>query len=108
MEFTVITQSQQIDFAPATELAEILQNVRTIITTPKYSVPLNREFGVTMSWLDNPMPVAQARLTAEIITEIQKWEPRARVTQVTFTESGQEQEGILIPYVKVRVSDELA
>lgn len=106
MEYNVMAQSQEINFAPVTETEEILQNIRTIITTPKYSVPLNREFGVTMSWLDNPMPVAQAQLTAEIITEIQKWEPRARVTQVTFTESGQE--GILIPNVKVRVSDELA
>jgi phage baseplate assembly protein W len=106
MEYSVLAQTQQIDFAPATELAEILQNIRTIISTPKYSVPLDRDFGVSMSWLDNPMPVAQARLTAEIITEIQKREPRARVTQVTYTESSHE--GILIPNVKVRVADELA
>lgn len=106
MEYSVLAQTQQIDFAPATELAEMLQNIRTIISTPKYSVPLDRDFGVSMSWLDNPMPVAQARLTAEIITEIQKREPRARVTQVTYTESSHE--GILIPNVKVRVADELA
>lgn len=103
MEYDV-TPGNGIDFAPATELAEILQNVRTILSTPKFSVPLNREFGITAAWLDDPLPIAQARLTAEIITEVPRWEPRVKVTQVTFIESGQE--GILIPNVKVRVADE--
>ncbi|GAV24816.1 hypothetical protein ciss_07490 [Carboxydothermus islandicus] len=91
----------EIDFAPSSEVAEILQNVRTIISTPKYSVPLNREFGVAISWLDEPLTVAQARLTAEIITAIEEWEPRVTVTQVSF--DGDPQEGVLRPKVRVRL-----
>ncbi|GAV21618.1 GPW/gp25 family protein [Carboxydothermus pertinax] len=91
----------EIDFAPSSKIAEILQNVRTIISTPKYSVPLNREFGVTISWLDDPLPVAQARLMNEIITAVLEWEPRVSVTQVIF--DGDPQEGVLRPKVRVRL-----
>ncbi|GEA17733.1 GPW/gp25 family protein [Moorella sp. E306M] len=105
MEYEVLATPGEIDFAPQSTLAEILQNVRTILTTPKYSVPLNREFGVTSTWLDDPLPVAQARLTAEIIAEVQRREPRVRVTQVTF--EGDAQEGILRPKVRVRLVEQL-
>lgn len=93
----------EISFAPESELAEILQNVRTIVTTPKYSAPLNRGFGVTASWLDDPLPGAQARLTAEIIAEVQRREPRVRVTRVIF--EGDALDGILRPKVRVRIRD---
>ena len=43
IELTVLAgQTAGIDFAPASEYAEILQNVRTILATPVYSVPLDR------------------------------------------------------------------
>ena len=45
MEFVVTTDAKTIDFAPATKIEEILQNVRTILGTVKFSVPLDREFG---------------------------------------------------------------
>ncbi|WP_425057611.1 hypothetical protein SCACP_21280 [Sporomusa carbonis] len=96
-----ITASQTIDFAPD-EIAEIAQNVRTILTTPVFSVPLDREFGVDLSLLDSPMPVTKARLTAKIVAAIQKYEPRAQVLEVTYT--GDAFEGRLIPSVKVRIN----
>lgn len=104
MEYDVLARPYEIDFAPASELAEILQNVRTIISTPKYSVPLNRKLGLSMSWLDDPMPVAQAKLTAEIVSELPKWEPRVRVTQVTYIQDGLN--GILVPKVRVSITNE--
>lgn len=104
MEYDVLAGLYKIDFAPASELAEILQNVRTIISTPKYSVPLNRRIGLSMSWLDDPLPVAQAKLTAEIVSELPKWEPRVRVTQVTYVQDGIN--GILVPKVRVSIANE--
>lgn len=103
MEYEVTTTLNEIDFAPKTELAEILQNVRTILTTPKYSVPLNREFGLAVVMLDEPLSIVQARLTSEIIEAIQSWEPRVTVSQVTFEENAQE--GILRPKVRVRLNE---
>lgn len=101
MQYSVMPGENQINFAPASELEEILQNLRTIITTPKYSVPLNREMGITATWLDSPLPVAQAQLTAEIVFAVQRWEPRARVTRVTYVQDSEQ--GKLIPKVQVRI-----
>lgn len=104
MEFDVTGQLGPINFAPATAVEEILQNVRTIITTPKFSVPLDRDFGLTMTMLDDPMPAAQAKLTAEIIAAIHRWERRVRVTNVSYVEGvGDAMDGRLIPKVRVRI-----
>ena len=92
-----------VNFAPATEAEEILQNVRTIISTPKLSVPLDREFGVDCSVLDRPMPVAQAELASDIITAIREYEPRAVVTGITYEATD---DGILKPKVQVTINEE--
>lgn len=92
-----------INFAPATEAEEILQNVRTIISTPKFSVPLDREFGIDCSVLDRPMPVAQAQLASDIITAIKEYEPRASVSGITYETTI---DGNLRPKVQVTVEDD--
>lgn len=102
MEYEITTELTNINFAPDT-VTEILQNVRTIVTTTIKSVPLYRDFGVDFNMLDMPIPIAQAKLTAAIISAVPKWEPRARVTKVTYEGDGAE--GILVPKVQVRVID---
>lgn len=92
-----------INFAPATEAEEILQNVRTIISTPKFSVPLDREFGIDCSVLDRPMPVAQAQLASDIITAIKEYEPRASVSGITYEATI---DGNLRPKVQVTIEDD--
>ncbi len=92
-----------IDFAPVTEAAEILQNVRTIITTTQYSVPLDRDFGINADMLDLPMNVAQARLQSEIITAIKKYEKRVEITSISFTGTA---DGVLVPKVQVKIKNE--
>ena len=75
---------EYIDFDPATEEDEIMQNVKTICKTPKGSVPLDRDFGVDADFLDTPTPSAMAQIQREIIGAIRKYEPRAKVEQVKF------------------------
>ncbi len=94
---------QEIDFAPASEAAEILQNLRTIITTTKYSVPLDRDFGFNADMLDKPMNVAQAQLQSEIIMAIKRYEPRVTVTSISFTGTD---DGRLIPKVQVMIKND--
>lgn len=104
MTYDVLAKPVQgIDFAPASEAAEILQNLRTIITTTKYSVPLNRDFGFNAEMLDKPMNVAQAQLQSEIIMAIKLYEPRVTVTGISF--SGTD-DGQLIPKVQVMINDD--
>lgn len=104
MIYDVLAQPMQgIDFAPASEAAEILQNLRTIITTTKYSVPLDRDFGFDADMLDKPMNVAQAQLQSEIIMAIKTYEPRVTVTGITITGT---YSGVLIPKVQVMINDD--
>ena len=92
-----------VEFAPET-LAEILQNVKTILTTPKGSVPLDRDFGLDTTLLDAPIPVAQARYTGEIVEAVEKDEPRVKVEQVSFDGDGED--GKLNVKVRVSIKDE--
>lgn len=100
----VTAEMGAIDFSPDTELKEILQNIRCILTTARYSVPLDRGFGIDGQIVDAPMDYAQARLTAEIIDAVRKYEPRARVTRVIFDGDGEN--GTLVPLVRVVIGDE--
>lgn len=89
-----------IDFAPENELLEILQNVRTILSTVKFSVPLDRDFGIDASLLDKPILEAKAKISSEIILAIKKYEPRVKVEEITF--SG-DMDGKLQPKVQVSI-----
>jgi len=89
----------QINFA-ATGSDEILQNIKTILTTPMGTVPFDREFGVDWSLLDLPIREARAKLTVEYIDKVKKYEPRARVKQVDFEANT---EGVLKPKVVIDI-----
>lgn len=89
-----------IDFAPENEILEILQNVRTILSTVKFSVPLDRDFGIDASLLDKPILEAKAKISSEIILAIKKYEPRVKVEEITF--SG-DMDGKLQPKVQVSI-----
>lgn len=103
MVYEVTAQSGQINFAPASTVEEVLQNVRTLLGTTKFSAPLDREFGLKTSLIDRPTPQAQALISADIVQAIRRWEPRAKVEQVTFAG---DKEGYLVPKVRVKIEDE--
>lgn len=95
---------QAIDFAPASETAEILQNVRTILMTRIGTVPLHRDFGVSWEPIDKPYPVAKALMQATLTEAIESFEPRAKVQKVTFAEDVDDvMEGLLRPQVVVSI-----
>ena len=103
MEIDVTATLGEIDFAPANVVVEIVQNVRTIFSTARYSVPLDRLFGVDASMLDRPTPKAMAALQAEIVGAIHRYEPRCRVTRVSFDG---DLDGRLVPKVRIRIDEE--
>lgn len=91
-----------VDIAPADEKTEILQNVRTIIGTVKYEIPLDRQFGIDGAVIDLPMPKAQAKLSQEIFQAIKRYEPRAVIESINFKG---ELAGKLIPVVEVSINE---
>lgn len=103
MELEILAVPAEIDFTPANLALEVAQNVRTILSTPKYSVPLDRSFGLSAVMLDAPMPRARAALQAEIVTAIRKYEPRCKVLKISFEG---DLSGKLVPKVRIRIKDD--
>ena len=84
MDIDIVGNDLTVNFAPSTVAEEIIQNVKTICTTPKYSVPLDREFGIDGTALDRPTPKAMALIRAELAQAIRKYEPRCKVKRIDF------------------------
>lgn len=78
----------------------VLQNVKMILLTRQKTVPLYRNFGLPMQFIDKPVAVAKPLLIAEIKEAISEFEPRAEVINVTFEE---DEPGRLIPTVEIEV-----
>ena len=103
----LVNLKQEIDFAPSSEIAEILQNVRTILTTRLGSVPLERDFGLSWEHIDQPINVARALMKAEIIEAVERFEPRAIVEAVTFDEGVEDGlDGLTRPKVTISIKGE--
>ncbi len=97
----LIETDKNVNFSPQNEVEEVLQNVRTILSTHKGSVPLDRDFGIDSSYVDTPMPVAKAKLASEIMKAVQKYEPRATITKIDFTG---DLNGTLKPRIEVSIN----
>lgn len=74
----------KLNLAPETLEEEVLQNVAIIVSTPKFSVPLDRGLGLAQRFIDKPIQVAQSILISEVLDAVEEYEPRAEVTNVTF------------------------
>lgn len=104
MAYTVKAYAlEKINLAPEDTTEEVLQNVAVILSTPKFSVPLERGLGLAQRFLDKPIPAAQSILISEVLEAIEEFEPRAEVENVTF-ELG-DRPGTLIPIVEVKIID---
>ncbi|HWP51649.1 MAG TPA: GPW/gp25 family protein [Clostridia bacterium] len=86
-------------------VASVLQNIAIILKTRQQSVPLYRDFGIPMEFIDRPIPVAKPLLISEITEAISNYEPRATVIGITFQEDAATP-GKLIPTVEVEITDE--
>lgn len=95
---------KNINLAPETREEEIMQNVAVIISTPKFSVPLDRGLGMAQRFVDKPIQVAQSILISEVLDAVERDEPRVEVLNVTF-EMG-DTPGVLIPIVEVDILDD--
>lgn len=66
------------------EVQSILQNLFLIITTRKGTIPMYREFGIAMNFIDKPIPVAQAIATTEVREAVDEFESRASFIGLSF------------------------
>ena len=99
-EYTLYLTPSGVNFAPESEVIEILQNVLTICMTQKYSVPMDRLLGVEGEFLDEAVSRVRAKFKQEVVRAVKKYEPRARVTSIDFQT---DLNGRVIPRIKVRI-----
>ena len=86
MEYTVsATDLGHIRLDEADRVKEILRNVAVILATPKGSVPMYRNFGLDMRFLDKPVNLAKNRAVIPVREAIEEWEPRAIYKDMTLT-----------------------
>jgi len=80
---------------------EVMQNIQTILTTRRGTVPLDRDFGISFEFLDSPINKTKAKAEQEIFLQLKKYEPRAVLKQIIWDTdilSGQ-----ITPRVKIGV-----
>ena len=99
-EYELFLTPGKVNFAPESEVIEILQNVLTICMTQKYSVPMDRELGVEGEFLDEAVSRLRAKFKGEVVRAVKKYEPRARVTAIDFTA---DLNGKVVPRIKVKI-----
>ena len=69
----------------ATGLGGIAQEIRTVLATRKGSVPLDRDFGLSWDFVDMPQPMAMQQMVAEIGQQLERYVPRIRVVDISFS-----------------------
>ncbi len=73
-------------------LESIVQNIRIILSTFTYTVPLDRGFANTANAVDSPAPKHSARLIAQLTDALEKYEPRIKIRKLELRyEDRQEQ-----------------
>jgi phage baseplate assembly protein W len=93
----------KINLAPQSLVEEVTQNLLMILSTPAFSVPLDRQFGLSARFADKPMPGAESTIVAEIIDAIEAYEPRAELVDVTFERDGLR--GKITPRLEVKINE---
>ncbi|MFC4403327.1 hypothetical protein [Gracilibacillus xinjiangensis] len=75
--------------------------MKVLYTTPKGTVAFDRNFGIDISFIDDPLPIAQGRLMVEYRQKTRQYEPRAFVQEVIF--DSEPTSGKLIPKVVIEI-----
>lgn len=91
---------EEIDLAPANEHQEVIQNIAIILDTIQNTCPMIRDLGLPGELYGRPLNVIENILVGYIYDQIEEFEPRALISQVTF-----EQEAIagrIVPIVHIQ------
>ena len=105
MDIKIDNVEKNYVFKPATTEKEVMQNVENIVSRIKYNVPLAREKGIIAENTDKPQEVAKAEFVADISDEIDREEPRYKVSEVTISDAYIEK-GQMSADIKGVISDE--
>lgn len=66
-------------------MARLDRQLALLLSTREGSMPLDREFGIKMEFLDRPPEVAKSLYTAEVTKKVAMFIPSVRVREVQWT-----------------------
>lgn len=75
------------EFLQNDTVKSIAQNVLMILNTRRGTIPMYRDFGLPMNFIDKPIDVAETIATLEISEALEQFEPRAKLKDLTFKKS---------------------
>ena len=104
-EFDVLGNPLTVIEFDAKGVRAIAQCIKTIITTWKRSLFLDRNFGIDPRIIDSPINVLYAKLSIEIIEQLRRYEPRVEVVKIDFVEDVNSMYGTFSPLVRIRIKD---
>lgn len=99
------TALYDIDLQPKTTADEVVRNVSIILSTTLGECPGWRSFGTKKDFLDKNILAVRPLIIKEVISAVEKWEPRARVIDPVEL-YWDEAHGRLIPKVTIEVRDD--
>lgn len=88
-----------IDLAPDNIYQEVMQNIALILAAIQKSIPMLRGMGIPGELYGRPVNIAENLLVGEIRDQIETYEPRAIVGEITFERD--EGKGTLVPVVEL-------
>ena len=65
-------------------MAELDRQLARVLSPREGTMPLDREFGLNMDFVDMPPEAAKSLYTAEVTEKVAKFIPTARVQEVTW------------------------
>ena len=65
--------------------AEVIERLQILLSTPKGTVCYDRQFGIDISVLDLPLPIARVKYLAECVEAIKHYEPEVTITDTVFS-----------------------
>lgn len=88
MDLTIDTAAEYSQGFQEDDTAKsVIQNIALLLCTKKGTVPMYREFGIDMEFIDKPIGIAEAIAYKEVTEALERFEPRAKLKNLTFKSS---------------------
>ena len=97
----VTLQQTPYKIIPSYGAEEIIQNIRCLLLTATGTVFFYRDFGISTELIDAPINVVRNRFLREVVRQVAKYEPRAKVRRIRW--EGEPADGILKPILEVSI-----
>lgn len=88
---------------PESTAEEVIQNIRVLLSSVKYDVPLARGLGLDTEYLHKPQPAAETLLYQAVADALEEYEPRAELQSMDFELDAES--GVIIPIVEVEINE---